>query len=359
MRGLILSLTAASLLSAPSCGGQVKGGPGDSCRTEENCEEDLICASGICQSFIECNDCGNDCCTSSEDCVEGVCRSHCPSGTWCGEEPACCDQGEVCASGRCCSFVCGGQCCDGPDDVCRDNTCMSTMLIPCGDAWCNFGEKCIDTACCPPQRTCRMVCCAADEICETGICRRDCGGLFRCGEAGAEVCCEGDQVCHQGACFTPSEPCAGPATCPAGQFCDLDMGLCIPQGESGGCGDGKPDLVPMSFAASMSACPSFIHMSARVLNRGDGPVPVGVPSSFLGGYSLEVEFDVTVFTTRELQAGESQQVAADYPVEEGHEPNGFMFLAVVDYDGTGVGAVDECREDNNASGLISASCATP
>ncbi len=102
-----------------------------------------------------------------------------------------------------------------------------------------------------------------------------------------------------------------------------------------------PDLVPYDLKADANACPD-LDLSVRVANEGCLGVGPGVNVSF---YEADLGLLGTVQTQNAIPAGGSEEVSlfVDADVMEG------SIWAVVDDDGMGNGALNECVEDNNNS----------
>jgi len=102
-----------------------------------------------------------------------------------------------------------------------------------------------------------------------------------------------------------------------------------------------PDLVPADLVVDNLACP-MLDIEAKVVNQGCLGVGPGVDVAFYAdGMLLGV-----VQTVNAIPAGGAETVSlmADGP---GDPP--WVITVVVDDDGTGMGAFNECDEDNNAS----------
>ncbi|MCB9753753.1 MAG: VCBS repeat-containing protein [Myxococcales bacterium] len=102
-----------------------------------------------------------------------------------------------------------------------------------------------------------------------------------------------------------------------------------------------PDLVPYDLNANANACPD-LDLSVRVANEGCLGVGPGVNVSF---YEANLGYLGTVQTQNAIPAGGSEQVFlfVDTDIMDG------SIWAVVDDDGMGNGALNECVEDNNNS----------
>lgn len=95
------------------------------------------------------------------------------------------------------------------DEICngRDDDCDGLIDEPTTD-------DCIDACCDPSLR------------CEEGACELvPCDGM-RCGDG--SLCCESPTICWRDACFEPVQPCEFATDCPAGEFCEPDLGQCVP-----------------------------------------------------------------------------------------------------------------------------------
>jgi len=83
---------------------------------------------------------------------------------------------------------------------------------------------------------CGEQCCGPDQVCdETNLsCVLDCGDEEPCG-SDPGVCCGDGQICYVGQCVVPGGPCRSlscatetESDCDAGEICDADLGLCVP-----------------------------------------------------------------------------------------------------------------------------------
>ncbi|MCA9635215.1 MAG: VCBS repeat-containing protein [Myxococcales bacterium] len=102
-----------------------------------------------------------------------------------------------------------------------------------------------------------------------------------------------------------------------------------------------PDLVPKDLSADELACPD-LKLSAKVLNQGCLGVGPGVNVAFYDGSDL---LGVTK-TKAAIPAGASETVSLEVPAPPSPP---FDVTVVVDDDGMGKGALNECMEDNNTS----------
>jgi len=188
------------------------------CNWECDREAGQVCnrVSGFCESGTPPLNCTSDCdCYAGETCRGGRCQDmceadvECPEGQICGEgvcQPAACQTREDCAGPTC--LVCKNGECQTPADVCvGDEEC-------CVGYHCNFGscipdgEGCVADSDCPPEQP---VCMDGKCIPWYPECQID------------EDCPAPGQVCQDGRCVQPG--CTAD-TCPIGQWCDLETGLC-------------------------------------------------------------------------------------------------------------------------------------
>ena len=141
-----------------------------------------------------------------------------------------CPHAQTCIDSHCRAPTDAGVSPDGGRDVGADTSACGANR-PCGAACCATGEVCgTNTMCCARSALCGSTCCASGQVCEGAVCRIDCGTNTRCADsAGAPVCCASAQVCAAGQCFSPTTTCADFVDCPAGQYCETVLGLCLPQ----------------------------------------------------------------------------------------------------------------------------------
>ena len=102
-----------------------------------------------------------------------------------------------------------------------------------------------------------------------------------------------------------------------------------------------PDLAPADLDVPSLPCPD-LEMTVRVANQGCLGVGPGVNVAFYDGADLLG----VVQTQVAIPAGGSTEVALDVP-DPGGSP--YEITVVVDDDGMGMGALNECDEDNNTS----------
>jgi hypothetical protein len=103
-----------------------------------------------------------------------------------------------------------------------------------------------------------------------------------------------------------------------------------------------PDLVPSDFTVDPIACPQ-LSMSVRVLNQGCLGVGPGVNVAF---YEDTLGLLGVVQTQAAIPAGGSETVTLEVMDLAGGP---YSLRVVVDDDGAGAGALNECHEDNNES----------
>jgi hypothetical protein len=119
-----------------------------------------------------------------------------------------------------------------------------------------------------------------------------------------------------------------------------------------------PDLRVLALEVSLRDCPTSATLRARITNEGSLGAAAGVNVAFYRGGTADPSALLGVVPTSiPLLPGGSTVVELTVALE-GDPP--YAFLAVVDDDGTGAsagaGAVTECDEDDNASGIADVSC---
>jgi hypothetical protein len=206
--------------------------PGSKC----NHVADGLCCSGgqVVTPDGQCCDanrtCGDTCCgDSAETCnqTSGLC---CPA-----EEPPCgagCCKPNLCTpNGTCCTdspftTMCGAACCNTLSPCFPEiSLCGPIGATKCGFGnFCEAGETCIGTICCPDARACGNKCCPANQRCTDPVSETCelCSALL----PNPVSCPSGDTIC----CFpgVPGEPawnCCGGMCC---QNCCF--GVCYPLG---------------------------------------------------------------------------------------------------------------------------------
>ncbi|MEM9458726.1 MAG: FG-GAP-like repeat-containing protein [Myxococcota bacterium] len=108
-----------------------------------------------------------------------------------------------------------------------------------------------------------------------------------------------------------------------------------------------PDLVPYGLDNDSMQCPD-LALSVFVLNQGCLGVGPGVNVAF---YEQDLGLLGVVQTTAALPAGGSELVTLDVPFDA---QSVSVVTAVVDDDGSGMSALNECAEDNNESDPLEA-----
>ncbi|MFH1438516.1 MAG: hypothetical protein ABIJ56_22600 [Pseudomonadota bacterium] len=236
---LLIPLVSALLLLAASCGSQKAAGKspeGGPCTVTDDCRDGLVCDEGVCTASGECPPgqvfCGGVCCAPGQVCSAGACVDEC-AGVVCGG--MCCAGGEVCTADGCCApaKVCGDGCCAG-GALCHEGICIACPRPLCGGECCDETQICHNGICCPPGGICGDDCCEAGELCEFEQCRLDCGDLVRCG-ADEEACCTADELCYFDACILPGDECDDVYDCEPDEYCDLELGRCLPRSETTEC----------------------------------------------------------------------------------------------------------------------------
>ena len=115
-----------------------------------------------------------------------------------------------------------------------------------------------------------------------------------------------------------------------------------------------PDLVPSLIRQDTTLCDVSVVLEARVGNGGSLLVPAGVLVSFYDGDPLAGGSLIgTTATSIVLRPGEFEDVAVEWLMPITGDAD---IHVVVDDDGTGVGAINEGREDNNAWNAILPIC---
>ena len=116
-----------------------------------------------------------------------------------------------------------------------------------------------------------------------------------------------------------------------------------------------PDLVPSFIRFDQEFCPETVTLTARVGNGGSLLAPAGVHVSFYHGDPAAGGVLIgTVQTSAGLHPGQFEDVSLAWNLP----PAGLQEVHVVaDDDGSGSGAVNEGREDNNAAGATEVLCA--
>jgi len=149
---------------------------------------------------------------------------------------------------------------DSSSSVGSDETPCATQI--CGDECCDDDEECVLAACLP--------------VCTAGV---------RCG-AELSVCCGENEVCLQPDCVAPGAECFDSYDCPAGEFCEPNLGehgQCLPNPGRNECeivpdfGEIEP-VLEWSFESDQ-----VITMPAIGDIDGDGLPEVVANSIYVGG----------------------------------------------------------------------------
>ena len=120
-----------------------------------------------------------------------------------------------------------------------------------------------------------------------------------------------------------------------------------------------PDLTPIDLDADVSACPARLRLRVRVVNRGRAGAPAGVPVLFFTGTPGGTRTLLgRAVTTRRLLPGDSEAVSVELPPERAAETLP-VFVVVNDPATMPLGALHECRVDNNTLGPQRVACASP
>ena len=204
---------------------------GETCSDGQcQCPDGSTMCNGTCvdtQSDDEnCGSCGNAC-TGCEACLGGQCTSICGSDGYCCNDEYCvsaqCNPPKIFDPGRCscvCPFgeECGDTCCTGSQECCQGqcyDPCPSgeprdPATCQCG---CSSGIQCGDTCCSDGQECCNDQCvdaCPQGQQRDTGTC----GCVCATGETCGPHCCSGNDVCCPDtlsgmACRNPDAHCPG------------------------------------------------------------------------------------------------------------------------------------------------------
>ena len=114
-----------------------------------------------------------------------------------------------------------------------------------------------------------------------------------------------------------------------------------------------PDLLPRSLRAALAGCPSALTLRVNVTNLGALGVPANTPVSFYHVDESAVRHLLGVVeTVQVLLPGASEVVSLELAnLDTALRDVLFTVEVVVDDDGTGRSAVNECLEDNNSARL--------
>jgi hypothetical protein len=111
----------------------------------------------------------------------------------------------------------------------------------------------------------------------------------------------------------------------------------------------------VSLAALVDQCPDTITLQATVKNGGSLGVPAGVVVSFYEGSPPGGAFLGSKATSLPLLPGASEVVSFPTPGKFDQ----VSYYAVVDADASGLGAINECIEDNNSAVVAGDLCGKP
>lgn len=320
-----------------SCGSGMKStkiGEGGLCSVTQDCEEGLVCEEGICTRRLECppgrDPCGGICCEENQVCDAGTCVDSCLYEICNGQ---CCGPYDVCTQDGCCARtkVCAEGCCND-DEFCYEGECIACPYPLCEGQCCAEGEMCHRGTCCLPDNICGGECCGDDEICEFEECHRDCGDLVRCGEA--EECCDADEICYFGECITPGDPCDDAYDCGPDEYCDIELGLCLPRHETTEC-EYRPPAGEFTPEEDWAWTGGDVMMTPAVGNltddNGDGTIDENdIPDvAFTVFYGGDYHFNGTLYVISGDDGSEHFSVSSPRI-----SPGGGVAIADVDSDGS-------------------------
>ncbi len=138
---------------------------------------------------------------------------------------------------------------------------------------------------------CGTECCDDDEECVLGACLPACNTNIRCG-TDLSVCCADGDVCLQPDCVTPGQPCLDSYDCPEGEFCEPQLGNCLPNQDPVAC-ELEPDFGPVELTLEWSfEDDEIISMPAVGDIDGDELPDVAVGSIYFGGTLYQGELIV-------------------------------------------------------------------
>jgi MYXO-CTERM domain-containing protein len=153
------------------------------------------------------NDCNDlidegDLCQEDYVCDKGVCVPACGSGEFQCPPGTACDMDGFCVDVDCLDVPCP------TGEKCHEGECVG----PCEDVVCPYGQVCQLGVCLDP---CAPITCDADQVCEAGLCVDKC----QCAGCDTDESCQLDGHCIPLACDM--------VTCPPGQHCDGQTGMCV------------------------------------------------------------------------------------------------------------------------------------
>ncbi len=344
-------------------------GDGDA---DGDADADSACSTGVV--------CGTPpvCCSVEEECVGGTCRPACLSGVRCGlEHDTCCGAGQVCVTQSCVDP--GAECSDSFE--CPMSGSVSLLLVvafpssspsPARRLRSSANFPSIDNTSATIHEYPLVADVDGDGNSEIVIVanNRSAGIPDSCRAADADYAGErqgifvyGDardqwmrtrRIWNQHAYHVTNVGTHGEIPTIEANNWDLGGLNNYRQNAQGEGVYNAPDLTVLALEVDLTGCPTTAVLRARVSNEGNLGVGPGVPVAFYMGTAL-VPGDLlgVVLTDAPLLPGASVLVAQEIALE-GFGP--WTFVAFVDDDGTGVGIVTECDEDDNAEGIGDINC---
>jgi hypothetical protein len=191
------------------------------------CKPDVAAKDEICDGLD--NNCdgvvdeGSPCGGANQVCDKGVCVAQCNDGEFPCLAGFVCDQG-FCKDPRCLNVTCAAE------QVCNHGICVGG----CDGVSCPLGQTCRVGRCVNP---CEGVTCSGTQVCENGVCLpsctcRNCSATTTCAASGHCVddgcetkTCAAGTICAAGVCH---DPCDG-ARCPSDQECKAGTCMDVPR----------------------------------------------------------------------------------------------------------------------------------
>ena len=118
------------------------------------------------------------------------------------------------------------------------------------------------------------------------------------------------------------------------------------------------DAPDMTGGPGGLTCTSHIKATVKVKNEGAAKVVAGLKVSLYAVAPAGAVLLQTLATKTTIYAGQTESLQFSVPVPKNYQNQTVSLFAVVDDDGTGKGAVNECKEDNNKAQLGSVFCKT-